>query len=334
MTGRRWPLLALAALPVLAAGVEAAAQNSLGLGNPEPAIAPSGPFGAALAWIKNQQAWFYELMRAELRSLRAGGPGVLALTGLSFAYGVFHAAGPGHGKAVISAYMIANEVEARRGIALAFASAFAQALTAILLVGALTLALRGLGWRQQDMAAWLETASYASIMALGAWLLWTKIARRGHAHGHGHARGHDHRNHPHGHSHDPAHPPGHDEQESCGHLHAPDPKALRGPMGIAEARSAILAVGLRPCSGALIVLTFAFLNGLFLAGFASVGAMAVGTGLTVAALALVAVKAKDVAVRLAGTTGRAAGLHRAIEIAGAAAVFLLGFFLLTANLSA
>ena len=100
---------------------------------------------------------------------------------------------------------------------------------------------------------------------------------------------------------------------------------------IREAWSAIVAVGLRPCSGALIVLTFSMLNGLWLAGIASAFAMAIGTAITVSALATLAVMAKGAAVRLAGASmGGTVG--SVIEIAGAASVFALGLLLLGAAL--
>ena len=60
---------------------------------------------------------------------------VAGLFGISFLYGVFHAAGPGHGKAVISSYLFANNETWRRGVVLSCASAMLQALVAILLVG-------------------------------------------------------------------------------------------------------------------------------------------------------------------------------------------------------
>ncbi len=98
--------------------------------------------------------------------------------------------------------------------------------------------------------------------------------------------------------------------------------------------SAVAAVGLRPCSGALIVLTFAFLNGLGLGGVVSVLAMSIGTALTVAALATLAVTAKNVAVRLAGDGRTGNAVHATIEIGGAALVLLLGLVLLSASLQA
>lgn len=95
-----------------------------------------------------------------------------------------------------------------------------------------------------------------------------------------------------------------------------------------------MAVGLRPCSGALIVLSFAFLNGLWAGGILSVLAMAVGTGITVAILATIAVTAKNWAVVLAGDGRMGNRIHRVIEIAGAAFVLIVGLLLLTASLSA
>ncbi len=217
-------VLALAGLCV-AAGMAHA--NSLGLGASEQAIRPEGMFASVLLWLQDQQADFYRLLTGELKDMRTDGSHVFALAGLSFAYGIFHAAGPGHGKAVISSYMLANEIAARRGIILAFASAFLQALTAIAVIAALSLVLRGVGIRMADATWWLEVASFAGVTALGAWLLWRKIFGGGHDHSHArHAHGHGHGDHGHGHHAHDHHGHDHVHDESCGHLHAPDPKTL------------------------------------------------------------------------------------------------------------
>ena len=79
-------------------------------------------------WINVQQQAFYRSLTGALKAMRDDGSKMWLLVGLSFAYGIFHAAGPGHGKAVISSYMLANEVALRRGILLSFVSAFLQAL--------------------------------------------------------------------------------------------------------------------------------------------------------------------------------------------------------------
>ncbi len=341
------------------------AQSSLGIGTNEPAMPSGGLFASWMVWINAEQQRFYRLLTGALKSIRDGGGGFWLLVGLSFLYGVFHAAGPGHGKAVISSYMIANEVALRRGVMLSFVSAMLQAATAIVLMTAVFLVLRGTAISMTDAAFFLERASYAMIAAFGAWLLWRKAApvfRRApqrtalaaagatgtmtvpvdapdrHAHdtaGQLHSHPHDHR-----HDHDHAaglehgHAHGHDH-DHCGHDHAPDPGLLSGDrFEWRTAWAAIVAVGIRPCTGALIVLSFAFLNGLWTGGIVSVVAMGLGTAITVSALAILAVTAKNWALAIAGGESRAAWLHSAIEIAGAAFVLLLGLALFSASLSA
>ncbi len=350
------------------------AQSSLGIGANE-AVAPStGLFAGWMNWINVQQQGFYRSLTGALKGMREDGGQVWLLVGLSFAYGIFHAAGPGHGKAVISSYMLANEVALRRGIMLSFVSAFLQALTAIVVMTLVFLVLRGTAVSMTDATWFLEVASYALITLFGAWLLWRKAGPRivglfrgnpvrslsaaqanshaGHDHHvHDDNCSHDHAHHDHGHAHshdhaaDAAHTNNHATHShahaagevcaTCGHSHAPDPAMISGDrFNWKTAWSAVAAVGLRPCSGALIVLSFAFLNGLWAGGVLSVFAMALGTAITVSVLATIAVTAKNWAVAIAGD-GRAGNrVHAAIEIAGAAMVFLLGLALLGASLNA
>jgi ABC-type nickel/cobalt efflux system permease component RcnA len=343
---RRAGGVALTALVVALVAAPALAQSSLGIGNSEASLPSSGLFGGFLNWVNTQQQGFYRALTGALKTMKQEGSGTWILVGLSFAYGVFHAAGPGHGKAVISSYMLANEVALRRGIMLSFLAAVFQALTAIVVMTAVFLALRGTSISMTDAARFLETASYALVTGFGLWLLWRKAGVRlvarfrgqpahslsaGAAHHHGH-HDHDHAHHHHHHDH---HGHAHDHGEACDHAHMPDPALLSGNrFDWRTAWAAMAAVGLRPCSGALIVLSFAFLNGLWVAGVVSVFAMAVGTAITVSVLATLAVTAKNWAVALAGDGRRGNTLHAAIEILGATLVFLLGLTLLTAALSA
>lgn len=329
-------------------GLPAHAQSSLGIGARETTLPSTGMFSGIIGWINVQQQEFYRTLTGTLRSIRDSGDGMWLMVGISFAYGVFHAAGPGHGKAVISSYMLANEVALRRGVLLSFVSALLQGVTAIVLMSLVFLVLRGTSVSMTDATRFLEIASYVLVTGFGAWLLWRKAwppLRRalGRAPAHSlsaahvdhHHHDHDHDHHHHEHSHDHDHHHHGDVCSSCGHAHAPDPKLISGDQfSWKTAWTAIVAVGLRPCTGALVVLSFAFLNGLFASGVLSVFAMALGTAITVSALAILAVTAKNVAVAFAGN-GRAGNrIHTAIEIAGAAFVFLLGLALLSAALSA
>lgn len=328
-------ILASTATLVLFAGV-AHAQSSLGIGSAEPSFAPTGFGGSFFNWINQQQQAFYRSLTGSLKAMRTDPWQMWGLVSLSFLYGVFHAAGPGHGKAVISSYMIANEVALKRGVLLALLSSMLQAITAITVVGVAYYVLRGLSVSMTQATHFMEIASYALIAAFGLWLLIRKLLSLrirqpapvlAGAHQHGHS---DH-NHDHHHAHDH----NHSEAEvcsTCGHAHLPDPSLISGKdFSLREAWGAVVAVGLRPCSGALIVLTFSMLNGLWLAGIVSAFAMAIGTAITVSALATLAVMAKGAAVRLAGATmGGHVGTF--IEIAGAAMVFALGLLLLAASL--
>lgn len=346
------------------------AQSSLGIGTNEAVLPSTGLFAGTLNWINTQQQAFYRSLTGALKAMREDGSRLWVLVGLSFAYGIFHAAGPGHGKAVISSYMLANEVALRRGVMLSFVSAMLQGLTAIVIMLLVYFLLRGTSISMTDATWTLETASYALIALFGAWLLWQKaghrlvarltgaparslssaVAHAGHSHAHGthrhglHAHRHDHtcdhhghldhHHHAHHHAHAHDHGPG-VVCETCGHSHAPDPAMLSGDrFDWRTAWSAVAAVGIRPCSGALIVLTFAFLNGLWLGGILSVFAMSLGTAITVAALATLAVTAKNWAVAFAGDGRAGNAVHATIEIGGAALVMLLGLMLLAASLAA
>jgi nickel/cobalt exporter len=341
--------VAAAAAVLLFTALIAHAASPLGIGTAEPSFQATGPFAGWLAFINENQQAFYRALTGALKAMREDQTHLWTLVGLSFAYGVFHAAGPGHGKAVISSYMIANEIELRRGIAISFVSAFLQGAVAIALVGITYAALRGTAISMTDATRALEIASYALIVAFGTWLLMRKlkgiwIARsapisaslfdtpvpvsaptgtglsfRATAVEHGHD----------------ALAPG-SICPDCGITHLPDPRMLSAQdFSLKEAWSAIIAVGLRPCSGAILVMTFALLNGLYLGGILSVFAMALGTAITVSALAAIAVSAKSLAVRLSGPGSKAAGrVASAIEILGALLVIALGALLLAAALQA
>lgn len=325
------------------------AQSPLGVGSAEPSFSVAGPFGSFFAWINQYQQGFYRSLTGALKAMREDDGALWGLIGLSFAYGVFHAAGPGHGKAVISSYMIANEVQLRRGIVISFLSAMLQGVAAVALVGTAYVALRGTGITLTAATQVMEIASFALVALFGAWLLVRKIralrmrvvtlpmaapATAGPLAGPMGRRGSTGLNFQAVEIDDHDHMGKGDACETCGVSHMPDPTTLKAKdFSLQEAWSAIVAVGLRPCSGAILVLTFSLLNGLYVGGILSVFAMSIGTAITVAILATLAVAAKDLAVRIGGQgsrTGRRIG--HAIEIAGALFVLLVGLSLLGASL--
>ena len=329
---------AAAVLIVLAldsAGSALMAQNPFG--GPRPGAA--GPqVGGMLGWLLTKQSEFYREMSATIRAAKSDGSVVWTLLAISFAYGIFHAAGPGHGKAVISSYLVANQETARRGIVLSFASALMQSLVAVVLVAVCALLLNATASTMCGAEKAIEIASYALIAAFGARLVWTKgggfiralqaprpaavlvAAAHRHDHEHGHTQHHHH---------DRVH------DEHGGHSHGPEPAELAGPGGWRRGFGAILAVGVRPCSGAILVLVFALAQGLFWAGIAATLAMGLGTASTVATIAVIAVSAKDLARRLSsGREGGGALFMRGVEFAAAGLVLLFGAGLLFGYLAA
>ncbi|WP_445217961.1 nickel/cobalt transporter [Bradyrhizobium sp. Pa8] len=361
-------LLACAAVLLVVSVADAALHDLLAqnpFGAPRPAQAAEPEASGIIGWLLAKQSEFYRQMSATIRAAKSDGSAVWTLLFISFAYGIFHAAGPGHGKAVIASYLVANRETARRGIALSFASALMQSLVAILIVGISAWVLNATAKTMCKAEGAIEIASYGLIALFGLRLVWVKgrtfiralqaaqpmpaiagVPHDHHDHGHhhhhdahdhhDHDHGHDHHHHDHGHAH-AHHHHGHDHvhDEHCGHSHGPTPSELAGPGGWRRGFAAILTVGIRPCSGAILVLVFALAQGLFWAGIAATLLMGLGTAITVAAIAVVAVSAKDIAARLsAGRDGGGALFMRGIEFGAAALVLLFGAGLLFGYIAA
>ena len=305
---------------------------------------PSSEVGGFAGWILAKQAEFYRMLSGLIRAAKADGSAAYTLLGVSFLYGVFHAAGPGHGKAVISSYLVANNETWWRGIVLSFASALLQAFTAIAIVGIAAALLGATAKAMGNTIRVIEIVSYALIMLIGLRLLWVKgraflrLLRGGKpAHSvpdHNHHHHHDHAHeHGHAHHHEHAHCQHHDHEDEAsawGHAHALEPQELTGRHWLRRGLAAIVAVGLRPCSGAIIVLVFALAQGLFWIGVASTFVMGLGTAITVAAIAMLAVGARGLAGRLAqAKPGMGMLLVRGLETAAALVIVLFGAALLT-----
>ena len=268
-------------------------------------------------WVREQQQAFYGSMSGALRQIKTSSPLAAAWTlmFLSFGYGVFHAAGPGHGKTVISAWLLATENELKRGVVIAFLSSIIQAVVAILLVSILLLVVASAGSTARDFAGFLESASYAMIGAMGLYLIWTALRPHvQHVH-------HDHHHQDHVHD------------ENCGHAHVAEAKQVRGQWSLTKAFSLAFAVGIRPCTGAILVLILANALGIYWAGVTSTLVMAFGTFLTVSIIAAIAVYSKKLAMRLAARDDKWLGWFAfALRLGGGLAIAGLGGLLFWGSL--
>ncbi|MGR1580280.1 nickel/cobalt transporter [Thalassobius sp. S69A] len=267
---------------------------------------PLGGMVSVERWAAQGQREMQNAMAGMLRRLKGGDPAALwTLWGLSFAYGFFHAAGPGHGKVLIGGYGLGRRIPVLRLSGLAVASSLAQAATA---VGMVYAGVFVLNWTRQQMVDTAERilapVSYGLIALIGLWLL-IRGARRlwamrgaarddhphehDHAHHHPHDHAHDHaHHHPHDHAHDHAHDHVHDETCGCGHKHGPSAEEAANVHSLREALILVGSVAVRPCTGALFLLILTWRMGLEWVGIAGAFAMGLGTASVTVAVAVLA----------------------------------------------
>jgi nickel/cobalt transporter (NicO) family protein len=317
------PPAAAAFLPTFGCPLPGAAnapvKNPFAIAGGESSGAASGFAGTILAW----QNKFHQELQKAAKALKEQRAALWTLFSASLAYGVFHAAGPGHGKAVLASYMIASETALRRGVVLAALAALLQGFVAIAIVGTAAALLGLTALEMRGVADLVETASYGAIALLGAALALRKgagllVALRA-----------------------PAAPvkspsgffcesvdPLHRHTESCGCANV-DPASLEGRFSLAGAAGVVVAAGLRPCSGAILVLAFTLAQGAFLAGAGAVLLMSAGTAITTGALAGAAVYAKKAAQKWSALgDGGGALAFRGAEFLASLVVLLLGLALL------
>jgi ABC-type nickel/cobalt efflux system permease component RcnA len=330
------------AAPPSAFGAPSSAQQPPSFASPSAAQQSPGAFSGIFGWVlRTQQSMQRELANG-VKSLKGENAftGAVMLAALSFLYGVVHAVGPGHGKMVISSYVVANEETVRRGVIISFIAAGLQALTAVALVGILAFALNASGLRINAWSNQLEMVSYALIAVVGAWLLGTQLMAIFRRWQESHAAeaqtsyaGHDHHHGEHGHHHHHGHAHHHDHEEGEACHHIVDARELAGPFSWRKILAVVFSVGIRPCTGAILVLIFALTQGVFWAGVAATFAMAIGTAITVAVLATLALGSRELALKLGGRSGAFADTVWTIcSLGGSALILLFGATLFVASL--
>jgi nickel/cobalt exporter len=328
-------LLPVSALPVVAQEGVAEPPPKVVIDKRKLLVPPRNPDGSfvetpfsedPVRWARDKQQNFYRSLSGAIRGLASDSPlkAGWTLVFISFLYGVFHAAGPGHGKAVISGWVLATENDLRRGLIISALSALFQALTAIVIVSGLLLFVSSASAMARDVAGFLESASYLMIAGLGLYLVWSglrparaaaavepDLARRATqgvsfeivntlpANVAANVPGNLPADHVHG------------PDCGCGHAHLPQATQVRGDWSWSRAVALAFAVGLRPCTGALLVLIFSWGMGLYWAGIVSTLAMGLGVFITISLIASLAVFAKSAALRYAGLGNRM--LDRAVR---------------------
>ena len=239
---------------------------------------------------------------------------VLALA-VAFAYGVVHAFGPGHGKFVIVSYFLGREARVMRGVAMAAHIAIIHVIAAVVIVWLADLVLQaGFGIGLSEVPG-VRAASFLIIAGIGVYMLYQAVQASVSRGSHGevdHVHSHIH-SHAHGHSHDHAHHDGH----SHGHSHG----------GKVEGGILALAAGMVPCPGAVLIMLYAVANDMIYPGILLVAAMSLGIGLSICALGVGAILARQTAMRLVERSGSGSGtdlLRHGMNYTGAVFVTLIG----------
>ncbi len=301
--------VAIAAPPISAAGSP----------NPFTARAPAEPPSAAgrvyrglLLEVAQIQRGLNRKLTVKIAEIKESGSVLPALTVLlvAFLYGVFHAAGPGHGKFIVTSYFLARNAPLSRGVMMSGLISFLQALSAILIVTVLVLILGHGRLAVLGQVVTLELVSYGLVVLLGLYMAWG--AFRGVDCDHGPDEHHAHTG-PHNHDESAARP-------------IQWYRRLGGMMPVA------IAAGVRPCSGAIILLLFTMANGLYFLGVLGTLVMALGVAITVSIVGVLAIGTRRSIVRFTDDSGVARSwLLRGVGIAGPLLVALIGALLFLAT---
>ena len=238
----------------------------------------------SVIWQRDVNQQMSGLLKAVAENpTQAGG----ALLLFSFVYGVLHALGPGHGKVVITTWLATHPSKLKSSIGLTLAASLLQGLVAIGLV-VVVLTLLQLPARQLHLSSfWLEKGSYALVGVLGLLLCWRALKKLRAL-----------LRKPKFTAFTPHHV--HDQHCGCGHQHMLDPKQLERDEDWRARLVIVLSMGMRPWSGAIMVLLFSKVIGVFGWGVASALAMAAGTSITISSLALLVHAFRTLAVKLSG----------------------------------
>ena len=203
----------------------------------------------------------------------ASGQGVLVLLLLAaFGWGALHALSPGHGKAMVAAYLVGTRGRPRHAVALG-ATVTVTHTIGVFALGVVTLALSQYVLAEQ-LYPWLTLVSGLMVLTVGGAVLRTRFR---------HARAHAsdaHHHHDHHHHHD---------------------LSWRGVLGMGT------AAGLIPCPSALVVLLAAISQHEIGLGLVLIAAFSLGLAATLTGLGLAVVSARHVIPRRVAA-GRAAAV--------------------------
>lgn len=271
----------------------------------------------SVLWQKDLHRQMTQLLQQVAEQPHQAG---LSLVIFSLLYGVLHALGPGHGKVVIATFLATHPARVKTSIRLTLLASLLQGSVAIGLVTVMLIILQTSSRQLHLSSFWLEKGSYLLVIGLGVLMgyralraLWRALRPRPA---------------PLFRAFQPHHQ--HDAQCGCGHAHLPTPQQMQGSVSLKTQLLVVVSMGLRPCSGAIMMLLFAKVIGVYGWGVLSAAVMALGTALTISAIGVLVQQARSVAQRLAQpreTAGSARLLIPLLTLTGSLILIVAGLAL-------
>ena len=305
-----------------------------------------------MQWQKQINNELSELLHAaKNESLMAG----LSLIGLSFMYGVLHSVGPGHGKLIVTTYIATQEAKVKLSLIITLLSSLVQAFVAVGLVSVLLMLFDASMREVNQKADLLIPLSFCTVVLLGIViifrnlvLMYRVIKKHKNSENQGISNGSDrvikrltpvapsvlatkyaapassllvdHEHH---------------DNCGCGHQHVVAPELINDASSFKEYLAIILSIGIRPCTGAVMVLLFANMLDIYWLGIVSAVVMALGTALTTSTIAIMTITGKQAVRRYLATGKRNDGPKNGLNITqfivpiiGGLLLILLGMLLL------
>jgi ABC-type nickel/cobalt efflux system permease component RcnA len=282
---------------------------------PQTQAAPAAAAPAAGGWFADVQRQVNRQLNQRLAEINKGSPAALLVGALlAFAYGVFHAAGPGHGKMLVVSYFIGRDSHPWRGALMGSQIALVHVGGAIVMALIATAIMTGAAPPSPEDMREVKLASYAAVAAIGAWMFAGVLRGKGHAHFHPH-----HGEHGHGHEHDHGH--GHEHGHGHGHGHAQDKGQGRSSAMVS------LVAGAVPCTGAVLVLIYCIANGIPATGLGLVLMIGLGMAVTLTGFGLFGMFARRRALAFAARgegPERPARWRRGLDLIGPGLILGLG----------
>ncbi|MCD9542017.1 hypothetical protein GLP22_12475 [Photobacterium carnosum] len=237
-----------------------------------------------------------------------------SLVGLSFLYGIFHSLGPGHGKMIVTTYLATNPAKIKASLIMTVVSAFVQAVVAITLVSILLVFFKSSMRQVNDAADQFISYSFMAMLLLGVIVIYRSLKQVWQLRT------------------APLHHHDHGDNCGCGHKHFANADEINQATSLREYIVIIFSIGIRPCTGAILVLLFANMVGLYWLGVISAILMAVGTALTTSAIALLTLSGKKIVSRYLATNDRQRTMASIIlKLFGGVLLVLLGLLLLNGH---